>query len=123
MSQYYVYIMGNRWGTLYIGVTNDLVRRVYEHKNGVFKGFTSKYKVNLLLHFATTSSPTTAIAREKELKGWVRKKKLALIKATNAGWVDLSAYWYADSRRPKPGARSPQASLHDPSPELRSGSG
>ena len=116
MSQYYVYIMGNRWGTLYIGVTNDLVRRVYEHKNGVFKGFTSKYKVNLLLHFATTSSPTTAIAREKELKGWVRKKKLALIKAANGLLVRRL-------RRPKPGAHSPQASLHDPSPELRSGSG
>ena len=98
MRQYYMYIMGNRWGTLYIGVTNDLVRRVYEHKNGIFKGFTSRFRVNLLLYFETTSSLTTAIAREKQLKGWVRRKKLALIKSVNAGWKDLSADWQADTR-------------------------
>ena len=98
MRQYYMYIMGNRWGTLYIGVTNDLVRRVYEHKNGVFRGFTSRYKINLLLYIETSSSPITAIARETELKGWVRRKKLALIKSVNAGWRDLSADWPADTR-------------------------
>ena len=123
MRQYYVYIMGNRWGSLYIGVTNDLLRRVHEHKNGVFKGFTSKYQVNLLLYFETASTPSAAITREKQLKGWVRRRKLALIKSANAGWEDLSADWYADSRRPKPGARSPHASLLDPSPERSSGSG
>ena len=107
MRQYYVYIMANRWGSLYIGVTNDLVRRVHEHKNGTFKGFTSKYKVNLLVYFETTPSPGSAIIREKELKGWVRKKNLALIRSVNAGWTDLSAEWYTGTRRPKPGACSP----------------
>jgi putative endonuclease len=123
MRQYFVYIMGNRWGTLYIGVTNDLVRRVFEHKNGSFKGFTSKYKLSLLLYYETTASPKAAISREKQLKGWVRRKKLALVKSVNAGWNDLSADWYADSRRPKPGARSPHQPLLDPSPGRCPGSG
>jgi putative endonuclease len=121
MRQYFVYVMGNRWGSLYIGVTNDLVRRVFEHKAGTFKGFTSKYKINLLLYFETTSSPRAAISREKKLKGWVRKKKLDLIKSANAGWDDLAANWYADSGRPKPGARSFHAPRHDPSPRASLG--
>ena len=75
MKQYYVYIMTNRSGTLYIGVTNDLARRVYEHKNKLIPGFTAKYNITKLVYFETTTDVRTAIAREKQIKGWLRAKK------------------------------------------------
>lgn len=94
-KQYYVYIMTNRSGTLYIGVTNDLERRVHEHKTKQIDGFTKKYHVTSLVHFEAGQDIREAIAREKQLKGWSRAKKLALIKATNPRWDDLSEEWYA----------------------------
>ena len=81
--QYYVYILTNRSGTLYVGVTNDLERRVYEHKNKLVPGFTSKYNVTQLAHFEQTSDVESAIAREKQIKGWRRAKKVALIESSN----------------------------------------
>jgi len=87
---YYVYIMANqRNGTLYIGVTNDLVRRVYEHKNNMIPGFTKTYKVHFLVHFEQTTEITEAIKREKQLKWWNRQWKLRLIEETNPEWRDL----------------------------------
>ena len=93
MNQYFVYIMTNRTGTLYIGVTNDLRRRVYEHKHNQFGGFTSKYRLNRLLYFEETSDIHGAISREKQLKGWSRNKKLNLINITNPVLGDLSKDW------------------------------
>jgi len=87
---YYVYIMASgKNGTLYIGVTNDLIRRVYEHKNNTIKGFTQRYKVHHLVHFEDTNEISEAIKREKQLKWWNRKWKLRLIEETNPDWRDL----------------------------------
>ena len=74
MRQYYVYIMASRSRTLYTGVTNDLNRRVWEHKHGTIPGFTKRYRVNRLVHFESTSNVSAAIAREKQIKGWSRAK-------------------------------------------------
>ena len=80
MSQYYVYILASkRNGTLYIGVTNDIFRRVQEHKQGLVKGFTKKYKVDKLVYYEFTPNVTAAIKREKQLKGWKRIWKLRII--------------------------------------------
>ena len=94
MQEYYVYIMTSRNRTLYIGVTKDLTRRVYEHKQQLTVAFTKKYNVSSLLFYETTSDVEAAIAREKQLKGWRRSKKIALIEATNPEWNDLSLGWY-----------------------------
>ena len=93
-QSYYVYILASRSKTLYIGVTNDLERRGYEHKNGAQAGFTQKYKVNGLVYFEETSDVTAAIEREKQLKGWLRSRKIHLIEARNPEWNDLSSAWY-----------------------------
>ena len=90
MRDYFVYIMNNISGTLYTGVTNDLRRRVHEHKSGLAPGFTARYKINRLAYFESTPDVKSAIAREKEIKGWTRAKKIALIKSTNPEWKDLS---------------------------------
>jgi putative endonuclease len=93
MSEYYVYIMSNHSRTLYTGVTNDLERRVWEHKTKSAKGFTKRYNVNQLVYFESTDDIAAAIEREKEIKGWVRRKKVALVHAANPTWEDLSAEW------------------------------
>lgn len=91
MLEYYVYILTNKNNNvLYIGVTNDLSRRVYEHKEKVIKGFTSKYNVNKLVYFDTTSDVYEALVYEKKLKRWRREWKNELIEATNPNWEDLS---------------------------------
>ena len=92
--QYYVYIMTNRSRTLYVGVTNDLERRVYEHKSEINDGSTKRYKINRLVYFDATSNAEGAISREKEIKRWRRSKKIDLIEASNPGWKDLSEGWY-----------------------------
>ncbi|MDO8636502.1 MAG: GIY-YIG nuclease family protein [Dehalococcoidia bacterium] len=92
--QYYVYIMSNVSRTLYIGVTNDLERRVYEHKQKLTEGFTKKYNVTMLVYFEETNDVNAAIDREKELKGWRRKRKIALIESMNPEWKDLSSGWF-----------------------------
>ncbi len=90
MKQYFVYILASkRNGTLYIGVTSDLIRRVYEHKNKLIPGFTSKYNVEMLVHFEEFSDIESAIYREKQLKKWNRKWKLELIEEGNPDWKDL----------------------------------
>jgi len=92
--QYYVYIMTNKSGTLYVGVTNNIKKRVYEHKNKLVEGFTKKYNINRLLYFETFGDIYSAIAREKTIKGWLRRKKIALVRTINPGWTDLSEDWY-----------------------------
>jgi putative endonuclease len=91
MKYYYVYVLASkRRGTLYIGVTNDLIRRVYEHKNGLNKGFTQKYNVNKLVYFQQCENVESVIQREKQLKAWHREWKIRLIEETNPLWNDLS---------------------------------
>ena len=87
--RYFVYILTNKSRTLYIGVTNDLVRRVYAHKNKLVDGFTKKYNINQLVYFEETASVLEAIAREKQLKGWLRAKKVTLVESSNPHWRDL----------------------------------
>ncbi|WP_398480343.1 GIY-YIG nuclease family protein [Tardiphaga sp.] len=89
---YYVYMLASKKnGVLYIGITNDLIRRVYEHKANAVKSFTSRYNVHLLVWFEIYDDPLIAITREKELKKWRRDWKVALIEANNPEWHDLYA--------------------------------
>ena len=90
---YYVYIMANRSGTLYTGVTNDLERRVHEHRRKLVSGFTKRYRVTRLVCYEETDDVGAAIAREKEIKGWRRGKKVALVESVNPGWRDLAEGW------------------------------
>jgi len=97
MKQYYVYIVASRSRNLYTGVTNDLERRVFEHKNKIVLGFTAKYNIERLVYFETTEDINTAILREKQIKGWLRSKKVALIESSNPNWNDLSESWFKDT--------------------------
>ncbi len=92
MRQYHVYIMTNRSGTFYVGVTNDLMRRVLEHKAGR-SDFTRRYRITRLVYFESTNNVWDAIAREKQIKPWRREKKIRLIKTTNPRFLDLSEAW------------------------------
>jgi putative endonuclease len=90
MKTLYVYIMSSKAAVLYVGVTNDIKRRVYEHKNHLVEGFTDKYEVDRLVYFETKRNPTSAIKREKQIKAWRRAKKVKLIDSINPDWEDLS---------------------------------
>ena len=90
---YYVYIVASRTRVLYTGVANDLERRVFEHKKKLTPGFTAKYNVDRLVYFEDTGDVLAAIAREKQLKRWLRARKVAVIEATNPEWLDLSRGW------------------------------
>jgi putative endonuclease len=107
-ARYCVYIVGSLSGTLYIGVTNDLLRRLWQHKHKAADGFTARYGVDRLLYFERYRYIRNAIAREKQLKGWTRAKKIALIESMNAEWRDLSKQWFgsAPSTRARERARS-----------------
>ena len=95
---YYVYLLASKSRRLYVGVTNNLERRLFEHKSKKIDGFTKQYNIDRLVHFEQTSDILNAIAREKQIKGWNRSKKISLIEAGNPGWEDLAADWYqADS--------------------------
>jgi putative endonuclease len=86
--------MSNYAHALYIGVTNDLERRVYEHKMKLVPGFTSRYALTSLVYFESTEDVSVAIAREKQLKGWLRRKKVELIESVNPEWKDLREGWF-----------------------------
>lgn len=90
MRTYYIYIMASRSRVLYVGVTNNLARRVKEHKQGVVPSFTKKYRVTRLVYFEEFTDIRVAIAREKELKGWKRSRKVRLIERPNPTWEDLA---------------------------------
>jgi len=93
-KQYYVYIITNKSGTLYVGFTNNIRRRIHQHKSKLVDGFTMKYNIDRLLYYETFSDVNSAIAREKMIKGWLRKKKIELINTINPNWIDLSEDWY-----------------------------
>ena len=89
-NQYYVYILASkRNGTLYIGVTSNLIKRIYEHKNNLIEGFTKKYNIHNLVYYEITEDVNSAITREKQLKIWKRNWKIELIEKNNPGWKDL----------------------------------
>ena len=90
----WVYIMSSHSRCLYVGVTSDLPGRVWEHKNGVYAGFSKKYKTHHLVHQEFFPDIESAIAREKQLKGWTRAKKIGLIEKINRGWEDLTPSFY-----------------------------
>ena len=88
---YFVYILTNKYNTvLYVGVTNNLERRIFEHKNGLTDGFSKKYKLTKLIYFEEFNSINDALVSEKKIKGWLRKKKIELINSKNPQWKDLA---------------------------------
>ena len=90
MNHYYVYILASQKnGTLYIGVTNDLIKRIYEHKNNLVEGFTKKYSIHLLVYYEIYKNIYDALQREKRLKKWNRAWKIELIEKENPEWIDL----------------------------------
>jgi putative endonuclease len=93
-QRYFVYILASRSRTIYIGITSGLKKRVREHREGRVPGFTTKYRVHRLVHFEAFQDVRVAIAREKEIKGWRREKKVALIDSTNPNWDDLAEEWF-----------------------------
>ena len=99
-KRFYVYILASLSGTLYIGITNNLAGRVYDHKEGLISSFTKRYRVNRLVYFETFKYVGNAIAREKELKGWLRARKIKLIESVNPSWRDLSRDWEKEFKGP-----------------------
>ncbi len=91
---YCAYIVASRSHTLYIGMTGDLLKRIFEHKQRVHPGFSARYNCNRLIWFERFTGPVSAIAREKQLKGWIRAKKISLIEKMNPTWNDLSEGWW-----------------------------
>lgn len=104
--RYTVYILGSLTGTPYVGITSDLVARVHQHRDHTFPGFTAKYDVNRLLYYEIYEEVRNAIAREKQLKGWRREKKIALIEKQNPHWKDLGSEWSQTRLRRIPKAES-----------------
>jgi len=95
MKQFHVYILASRSGRLYVGVTSDLLRRVYEHRRHLVPGHTQRYRITRLVYYEDAGPDAyAAINREKQIKGWRRQKKVALIVAANPSWEDLAADWY-----------------------------
>jgi putative endonuclease len=93
-GSYFTYIVASRSRTLYVGMTSNLQKRIFEHKDGAFGGFSSRYNCNRLVWFEIYDDPQKAINREKQLKGWRREKKIVLIEKANPMWRDLSEGWY-----------------------------
>jgi putative endonuclease len=102
----FVYMMASKTRRLYVGVTNDLVRRAWEHKEGLIGGFTRRYGIKQLVYFESFEGQQDAIRREKQIKSYARVKKLALIGSLNPAWNDLAEHWFADVGPPDPSLRS-----------------
>jgi putative endonuclease len=109
MKTYYVYIMTNRTRTLYTGVTNNLERRLLQHKRKLLPGFTREYNIDRLVYYETCGDVRAALQREKQIKGWLRVKKVALIVAANPTWRDLSGDWYGKEKSGDPSPSAPEA--------------
>jgi putative endonuclease len=124
MRQHYVYITGSFGGVLYVGMTCNMLRRTYQHRTGQ-SSFTRRYRVGRLLYFEVAPSRAAAFARERRLKGWVRRRKVALIEEHNPFWLDLAAGWFAEVKQDRASSRAvapSQGSIADPvDPSLRSG--
>ena len=103
--KYYVYIMSSKSGVLYIGATNDLERRIFEHKNGLIEGFTKKYRVTRLVYVEEFDGPSDMVARERQLKGWTRARKLDLIHMQNPAMVDYARRTARDPSTPAASAQ------------------
>ena len=97
-EKFWTYIVASIGGTLYIGMTNDLARRLFDHKHGNIDGFSAKYKCTRLVYFESFDNVLKAIDREKQLKGWRRSKKIALIEKLNSHWEDLAEKWGAEMK-------------------------
>lgn len=97
---FYVYILSSLSRRLYTGVTTDLHRRLWQHRTGGIPGFTTKYRIHRLVYFESTPDGRNALAREKEIKGWTRAKRVQLIEEGNAGWLDLGAAWFGSKTGP-----------------------
>jgi putative endonuclease len=104
MRPCWVYILASRSGVLYVGMTNDLKRRIWQHKQKEFPGFTATYNVDRLVFYKEFPAPAQAIINEKRVKGWTRAKKIALIETNNPKWVDLSDGWFAPLPPPSSGS-------------------
>ena len=102
MYDYYVYVMSNESRMLYVGVTNELEQRVFQHKHKLIPGYTSRYNMTHLVYFESGSDILGAITREKQMKGWTRSKKVALIEAMNPRWDDLSVGWFREETKTLP---------------------
>jgi putative endonuclease len=112
-KRFFVYIMTNgpRRHALYTGITGNIIRRVFEHKRKLIPGFTSRYNLTHLVYFELFVYPDAAIAREKELKGWLRRRKIELIESLNPHWHDLAAHWYDTYRPPNKNPAAPRQIL------------
>ena len=93
-SRFFVYILASHSRVLYTGSTRDLLRRLHEHRQGLIPGFTKKYHITRLVYYEDAGGARSAFQRERQIKGWVRKKKIQLIESVNAGWIDLAKDWY-----------------------------
>jgi putative endonuclease len=102
----FVYVLASTSRVQYVGVTSDLLHRMWQHRTGAFPGFSRRYGVTRLVYYETTDNPEGAIHREKQIKGWARLKKVALIESLNPDWTDLAERWFVD------------VSSNDPSPPL-----
>ena len=101
MRTYYVYIMASKSRTPYTGITNNLERRLLQHRHKLLPGFTARYNIDRLVYYEVFSEIQAAIAREKQIKSWGRMKKLTLIESVNRDWNDLSAGWYGAQHDPE----------------------
>lgn len=122
--KYFVYIMASKSRVLYTGMTNNLSARVLEHKSGRIEGFTKRFRVHRLVYFESYNYVRSAIAREKEVKHWVRKRRVALIESMNPTWQDLAGNWFTPARLADPNAviydaSSIQTFSNDNEPTLR----
>jgi putative endonuclease len=113
MPSGYPCILGSASGTLYIGATSDLYTRILQHRNGTFEGFSKTYGCTRLLYFERREHKATAIAREKQLKGWRREKKLALIRTVNPGFRDLAELWGSQMLGPNESIRDFETRIHN----------
>jgi putative endonuclease len=93
VRQFWIYILASASRVLYVGLTNDLEKRLFEHRTGITKGFADRYNCKRLVYYEVTEDPIAAITREKQIKGWLRTKKIALIETMNPEWKDLSEEW------------------------------
>ena|SRR5256885_5280374 len=98
----YVYILASLSRTLYTGVTNNIERRMYEHRNKLTPGFATSYRINRLVYFEVVYGAMNAIRREKQIKAWTREMRVALIESVNAGWLDLARDWFRETLSPSP---------------------
>ena len=98
MKSYYVYILANKGRMLYTGITSNIEKRIYEHEHHLINGYTKRYNINKLVYFEETNDVNAAIEREKQLKCWLRHKKISLIESVNLEWQDLAETWFQEQK-------------------------